>query len=370
MNIGFDAKRAFHNYTGLGNYSRFVIEALMEYCPEHKYTLYTPKKKDNAETAIISKSKIVEVPAQFKLIKSLWRSLFLFHTIGEEKLDIYHGLSNELPAWGGRSVKKVVTIHDLIFLRFPELYPPIDRKIYTWKFSRACKRADLIIAISEQTKSDIIKYFGIAEDKIKVVYQGHHDIFNKTYSTEELNNIKDKYDLPDQYFLNVGTLEKRKNALIILKALSLIKNPLPLVIVGKPTPYMEELQEYINKNELYELVHFKHNVSFSDLPAVYQMSGLFIYPSIFEGFGIPIIEAMRSRVPVITSKGSCFSEAGGDAAYYIDHQDHQALAHYIEKIMADQELQQSMVEKGLNHLKKFTKKKIATDLNKIYNNLL
>jgi len=370
MNIGFDAKRAFHNYTGLGNYSRFIIEALLEHYPENNYTLYTPTKKENDETAVISMSKIVEVPAQFKLIKSLWRSLFLFHTIGEEKLDIYHGLSNELPAWGGTSVKKVVTIHDLIFLRFPELYPPIDRKIYTWKFSRACKRADLIIAISEQTKSDIIKYFGVSKRKIKVVYQGHHDIFNKTYSTEEQNAIKAKYELPDRYFLNVGTLEKRKNALTILKALSLIEKPMPLVIVGKPTSYLEELQEYINKNELQELVYFRNNVSFSDLPAVYQMSSLFIYPSIFEGFGIPIIEAMRSRVPVITSMGSCFSEAGGDAACYIDHQDHQALAEQIEKIMADQELQHSMVAKGLKHLENFSKEKIAYDLNKIYNDLL
>ena len=148
-------------------------------------------------------------------------------------IQLYHGLTNELPLGIHKSgIKTVVSIHDLIFIRFPELYPYFDRKIYKSKFKYACKIADKIIAISQQTKSDIIKYFGIKEEKIEVIYQGCHPIFQKPLPTEELERIKQQYQLPEKYVLNVGTIEKRKNLLSLVKAIKPLED-INLVIVGK-----------------------------------------------------------------------------------------------------------------------------------------
>jgi len=172
MKIGFDAKRAFYNKSGLGNYSRSTIELLTKYYPSHEYVLYTPSTEDAIKFNIPEKVKTFE-PIRFfnKVFKSYWRTFQISNRISEHKLDVYHGLSGELPnkAHKKANTKLIVTIHDLIFLRFPELYKPIDRKFYYQKAKYACEIADRIIAISEQTKSDIIQFLGVEESKIDVV---------------------------------------------------------------------------------------------------------------------------------------------------------------------------------------------------------
>ncbi|MGK7389851.1 MAG: glycosyltransferase family 4 protein [Candidatus Cyclobacteriaceae bacterium M2_1C_046] len=372
MKIGFDAKRAFHNFTGLGNYSRFILHALTQHFPDHDYHLFTPTVKSNDETRqLIDNFKIHQAPAilQKPLLKALWRSFLVNNTAKEEKLDIYHGLSNELPAVLPDNIKKVVTIHDLIFLRYPHLFPLIDRKIYKAKFKSACKKADKIVAISQQTKQDIIEFFDIENEKIEVIYQGCHPNFLKSFSNEDLKQIKEKYGLPSEFILNVGTLENRKNALLILKALKAGGINIPVVLVGKGTPYKKELEQYINENNLKNQVIFLHHVAFKDLPGFYDLASLFIYPSIFEGFGIPVIEALHRNLPVITSKGSCFSEAGGKLAIYIDPTNEEELAKAIKiKLKAGKEFtdQQKLTE----HLSQFSAKKISSDYIKLYNQLV
>lgn len=373
MRIGFDAKRAFYNLSGLGNYSRDTISSLMKNYPENEYYLYTPRKKKQIH--FIGKDnenvKIVYPDGLKRIYQSYWRSISLGNRIGKDKLDIYHGLSNELPANIIQSkTKKIVTIHDLIFMRYPELYHSVDREIYQQKFFEASLAADKIIAMSQQTKDDIISFFHTDENNIEVIYQGCNPVFYELIDKDLRNKIREKYSLPKEYILSVGTLEKRKNALHVLEALSKQKIDMPLVFVGKATNYIKSLNQYIADNKMENRVFFLHNVPTADLPALYQSSKMFIYPSIFEGFGIPILEALNSGTPVITNKYGCFVEAGGDAAIYINPNNPEEIGEAVKSLLDNPEKAKKLVEKGFEHAKQFKQDIIAEKIMCLYKSII
>lgn len=369
MRIGFDAKRAFFNSSGLGNYSRSTIDLLTKYYPSNDYVLFTPSTENAIDFKIRDKVKVVE-PKLFlsRTFKSYWRTFRLAKKIAEHKLDIYHGLSGELPykADMRSDVKLIVTIHDLIFLRYPELYNSVDRKIYYQKSKYACEIADKIIAISEQTKSDIIHFFEINESKIEVVYQGCNPTFHQEVNTKEKIEIAGKYNLPSKYILNVGTVEKRKNSLSILKAIQHAKLDISLIIVGGKTDYQNEVIQYARENALEDQLIIFNDFPFADLPALYQQAEMFIYPSVFEGFGIPIIEALYSGIPVITTKGGVFSETGGFSTIYVEHDNIEKISESICKLLEDEELKNKMIAEGKDYVQKFNEENIATNLMNVY----
>jgi glycosyltransferase involved in cell wall biosynthesis len=372
LRIGFDAKRAFLNNTGLGNYSRSVIKSLASTFPENEYFLYTTKQIQNSRTAAMLSYPGVKVrtPAM-PILKSLWRSRFVVNCLLKDKIDLYHGLSHEIPvSIQNTSIKTVVTIHDLIFLRYPQYYKPADRKIYEMKFRNACKNADKIIAISEQTKRDIIHYFGTDEAKIEVVYQSCDPSFAQQYTTDHLNTIRSTYHLPEKFLLNVGTIEDRKNLMLIVKALSEIPEAVKLVVIGKETPYAMKVKKYLAEHQLKNRVLFLKDIPFSDLPAIYQLAKIFIYPSEFEGFGIPVLEALNAGVPVIAATGSCLEEAGGPASLYVSPTDPKALATAVNKVLQDPNLSNNMITAGKLHAAQFKENAHAENLMRIYKNLL
>lgn len=371
MRIGFDAKRAFYNHSGLGNYSRDVIKTLVHDFPAHEYHLYSPAIK-NAVHFLDSSKVTIGLPtfAKSKILSSYWRSFLLSDRLKKDKIEIYHGLSNELPANINKSgVKSIVTIHDLIFIRHPEWYKPIDCKIYEKKFRYSCEVADKIIAVSKQTKSDLVEFFGIEENKIDIVYQGCNDIFMHEATTRKKTEVKLKYNLPENYLLYVGTIEERKNLLQVVRAIHKGNISSPLVIIGKPTSYLAKIKEYIASHNL-KGITFLHNIPQADLPAIYQNASVFIYPSIFEGFGIPILEALWSKVPVITSMGGCFNEVGGSSSKYIDPKNVDEISHIISELLDDPSLCQSMIDNGYNHAQQFTAKHNAQYIMNIYTNLV
>jgi glycosyltransferase involved in cell wall biosynthesis len=370
MNIGFDAKRAFLNQSGLGNYSRTLIRSLATCFPDNHYSLFTTKNgsTDFFSFASAQKNCSVILPQKFidKRITANWRSYVITELLTKNKIDVYHGLSNELPFNISKfKGKKIVTIHDLIFLRHPELYRFIDRKIYNKKFRSACELADMIIATSEQTKNDIVEFYSADPKKIKVVYQSCDDVFRKEFTKEETQKIQSKYKLPKKYLLSVGTIEKRKNLLATLHALALVKD-IPLVVVGKKKSHFKKVKQFISKNKLQKRVLFLENVPGEDMPAIYRSAEIFIYPSLFEGFGIPILEALTCKTPVITTQGGCFAEAGGKDSIYIDPTNHELLAGEIKRLIASPELRKNMAEKGLEYSKKFLPEVIANEMMKIY----
>jgi len=369
MNIGFDGKRALWNHTGLGNYSRTIINSLLSYYPSNNYYCLAPKINGSFYKDVFAEVNLIENNSKYP--NSLWRSYGIYKDIEKLDLNIYHGLSNELPfSINQTSVKKVVTIHDLIFLRYPKLYKPIDAYIYKKKFEFACNAADVIIAISEQTKRDIIQYFQIPEQKIKIVYQSAAPIFNNIATSELKQKIALKYNLPKKFILNVGTIEERKNGILLINALPKIQQGYDLVFIGKSTSYKSLLENQINKLGLKNKVHFIENVTYEDLPICYQLASVFCYPSKFEGFGIPILEALMTGTPVVACTGSCLEEAGGPNSLYVHPNDAGQLAKYINNIITDSNLSLHMIEQGKIYAQNFDPAIISSQMMEIYNALL
>lgn len=384
MNIAFDAKRAFTNGTGLGHYSRTLIASLAEYFPENEYFLCTPKTSQRFDLADFENMHVL-TPQHFPstIFTAGWRSSWVKNDLKKMDIDLYHGLSHEIPIGIYKTgIKSVVTIHDLIFERYPNQYNAIDVMIYRKKFRYACRHADAVIAISNQTKEDIVQFYKIPMEKISVCYQSCNPSFGDAVSDAEKKRIKKLYQLPDNFFLYVGSIIERKNLLSICKAIHQLKNILtiPLVVIGDGGKYKLQVKKYIQENNLDELVIFlsenlsaKSTHSFqtaADFPSIYQQALCMIYPSIFEGFGIPVLEALCSGLPVITSTVSCLPEAGGNAALYVDPRSPAQIADAMLQIALNKNLRTELIAKGLQHAQNFTQEKCASEMMKVYKQIM
>ena len=307
-------------------------------------------------------------------LASLWRVWGMDNDLRREGIEVFHGLSNELPL----SIRKagcrsVVTIHDLIFLRYPQYYRPIDRIIYNYKFRRACINADRIIAVSEFTKQEIIHFYGIAPDKIEVVYQGCDRIFAQKPSQEQMDEVRQHYHLPQRFLLYVGSIEERKNLLLVAKALRQMKetgtpaDSLPHVVaVGKRTPYTDKLQSFLSIHGLTSSFTFLHGVGYNHLPVLYHLATAFVYPSRIEGFGIPLLEAITASLPAIGCTGSCLEEAGGEGCLYVHPDDAQGMADAIRRVMDDETLRAKMIVRGQQHARQFDEEVLCRELMRVY----
>lgn len=378
MRIGFDAKRAAQNRTGLGNYSRFIIRILSQLNPESQYHLYIPKSSNTPFLVDIPtlSSLYLHFPKSWiwQRLSSLWRVWRVSEDIAKDHIDIYHGLSNELPAGlAKRGIKSVVTIHDVIFRHYPQYYNRADRMIYDYKFKRACHNADHIIAVSNFTKQEIIRFYGIDSEKISVVYQGCDPAFATKVDNAKKHEVAAKYGLPDKYLLYVGSIEERKNLLLVVKALHLINENIKLVAVGKKTAYMDKIRQYVRycgKEGMEDDIIFLHNVPFADLPAIYQLATTFVYPSRIEGFGIPMLEAISAGIPAIGCKGSCLEEAGGPGSIYVSPDNEEEMAVAITKTFHDERLREKMKSMGEVYARRFSDHLLCQDMVNIYNKVL
>lgn len=375
VKVGFDAKRANANRTGLGNYSRFVIGTLADRHPELSLLLYVPRKK-RLETydALLSHPQVAErLPRQGwrSFVKSLWRTFFLASDLQKDGVRLFHGLSNELPAGlSARGIRSVVTIHDLIFLCYPRFYKPVDRLIYTWKFRYACRVADRIVAVSECTKRDIVRFFNIDPGKVEVIYQGCAAEFEAPVPEADLSRVRRTYALPERFILSVGSIEERKNLLLAVKALRHLPDEVHLVAVGRRTKYTERVERYIVRNSLEQRVHLLHRIPFADLPALYRLASVFVYPSRYEGFGIPIIEAISAGLPVVAATGSCLEEAGGDACLYVAPDDECALADAVLRFLEPGEFRETSVRRSREYIRRFGKEEAADRIADLYERVL
>lgn len=372
--IGFDAKRAARNNTGLGNYSRFIITLLTKYSPQNRYYLYTPtSRRPHLLSQVADHTNVCYPHTSFwRRCQSLWRIWGVTRAIAQQRIDLFHGLSNELPLniRQAKHTRSIVTIHDLIFMRYPRYYRFFDRMIYRYKFRKACRNADRIIAVSHCTKRDIIDYWGIPSDKIDVVYQGCANNFKRPVSEKQLQNVREKYELPEQFILYVGSIEERKNLLLAVRALRRLNRPVKLVAIGKRTAYTQRVEQYISTHQMENSVTLLTGISTQELPAFYRLATVFVYPSFFEGFGIPILEALCCGTPVIAAKGSCLEEAGGPGSLYVDPNNPDELTQALERVLDDPHLRRRMIDEGLTHAHHFDDEQLFRNLYNVYEKTL
>lgn len=354
MRIAFDAKRYFHNNTGLGNYSRTLVRGLQQFFPEDDHILYDEK--------------------------AIKRTLNLGMQAAKDSCDIYHGLSNELPfdlhwrdtghprAAGLHTPASVITMHDVCWRTFPEMYHWHDRKLYDWKYGSSCRRADKIIAISESTKRDIIDIYDIPEDRIEVIYQPVGEEFYTKPSTPPADR---------DGILYVGSINQRKNLLCLLQALEIIPkdNRPKLTVVGNGKEYRQRCEAFIAEHDLGNYVEIKGYVnSQEELLSLYATAKAFVFPSFYEGFGLPIVEAALQHTPVITSTASSLPEAAGPDACFIDPNAVDAaeqLAHHIDRLCSDTEFAETVADKCEAYARRvFTPETLTKQVHTLYESLI
>ena len=374
LTIGYDAKRAVSNGTGLGNYCRTLLNDLGTIDTTDSFRLYVPDLgRDDLRSQLDMPRNMSFVTPANKLVKplrSLWRIKGIVNDLKRDGVDIYHGLTGELPlGLSEAGIKSVVTIHDLIFMRCPEYYNPVDVAIYKWKFRNTCKQADRIIAISECTRRDIMELGEIDDSRINVVYQSCGTRFCQQVGEAQKAEVRSRYSLPQRYILFVGTREERKNALLAAQALPYLSDEIHLVLVGRQTAYAKTITSFARQNGLANRIHMLSGVPTSDLYAIYQQAECFVYPSRYEGFGIPVIEAIQSRLPVIACTGSCLEEAGGPDNVYVDPDEPQEMAMAIKSITDNPDAARQIVTRSLDYIRRFENGNVAQEMLNVYRSL-
>ena len=374
LTIGYDAKRAVSNGTGLGNYCRTLLNDLGTIDTTDSFRLYVPDLgRDDLRSQLDMPRNMSFVTPANKLVKplrSLWRIKGIVNDLKRDGVDIYHGLTGELPlGLSEAGIKSVVTIHDLIFMRCPEYYNPVDVAIYKWKFRNAIRQANRIIAISECTRRDIMELGEIDDSRIDVVYQSCDTRFRQQVSPEQKQDVRARYSLPKRYVLFVGTIEERKNALLAAQALPYLSDEIHLVLVGRQTAYAKTIFSFARQNGLANRIHMLSGVPTSDLYAIYQQAECFVYPSRYEGFGIPVIEAIQSRLPVIACTGSCLEEAGGPDNVYVDPDEPQEMAMAIKSITDNPDAARQIVTRSLDYIRRFENGNVAQEMLNVYRSL-
>lgn len=373
--IGYDAKRIVSNNTGLGSYARTLVSSLSAVVDsDWSLRLYAPNKgRDELRQQVKETPNmkfVYPLRVRTRLACDYWRTRGIVKEMLADGVNVYHGLSGELPMGIRKSgIRSVVTIHDLIFMRHPEYYNPIDVWIYKRKFHATCREADRIIAISECTKRDIVELGRVNPDKIDVIYQSFGSQFLRRVSDNEMQTVHALYNLPPRFVLTVGTVEQRKNALLAVKAMELLPEELSLVIIGRHTPYTKEIIKYVKTHNLSDRIMLLNHVPYEHLPAIYQAAEVFAYPSRYEGFGIPIIEAIQSGLPVVACTGSCLEEAGGPHNIYTDPDDTEAFAKGIMSSLQESDGRDERIEQSQEYIRRFEGSDVASQVVEIYKSL-
>lgn len=376
MIIGYDAKRIAYNNTGLGSYGRTLVNDIAEAVqPGTMLNLYTPGTGDDALRRQIKPRTNVRYVYPDNgiggLSRATWRTFGIVKDLVRDGVRLYHGLSGELPVGiKDTGIKTVVTMHDVIFMRHPEWYGWLDRKIYAWKFRKTCREADRIIAISECTKRDVMLYGDVPAEKIDVIYQSCGTRYKLREGEKKLQEVHTAYMLPERYVVSVGTIEERKNIILAVKAMRLLPDEISLVVVGRPSKYAERVKHFVEANGLSRRVRFLHNVPADDLPAIYQMAEACVYPSRYEGFGLPVIEGIQSGLPVVACTGSCLEEAGGNATIYVDPDDVYGMADAIKQSLKGMPERDERIATGMQYISRFENADVARQVIQVYSRLL
>ncbi len=377
--FGYDSKTGIPRRVGSGEYCFELLLNLNKLDKKNNYIIYLPQSptSDLPKESEKWRYNIVKPRKAWTLF-----GLSLEFLLKRSKPDVFFSPTHYLPIFSPK--KSVISILDVSYLRFPQLFKKSDlQQLTIWtKFS--VKKAKKVFTISQASKDDIIEEYGVSKDKIIVTYPGiKSEIQNsksETNSKFKMQNSKllsGKYGINGEYVLFVGTLQPRKNIARLIEAFSRAchpersegsrdsspsaQNDITLVIIGKKGWMYEEILAAPKRFNIENKVKFLGNVTDEDLPAFYKNALCFVLPSLYEGFGLPVLEAMQYGCPVITSNISSLPEAGGDAALYVDPTSVKDIAKNLESIINDEQLRKKLIKKGYEQVKRFSWEKTARE---------
>ncbi len=368
MRIAFNAQLLSAPRFGIWTYVFNLLKGLHELDIANDYTVFSSSDKTD-----IFKNRFNVVRSSFDTsapyTRILWEHLAMPFILNRDNIDIFHNPDHVLPILPVKA-KKIITVHDLSFYKFPGTFPFMKRNYKRALTPRSVCLADKIIAVSSSTKDDLVELFGIDRKKIEVVHIGVSKEFMKIEDIDVLERSREVLGLPEKFILYLGTIEKRKNLERLIDAFVLASRrggfPHKLVIAGKKGWLYEGLLKKIDDNGLKDDIIFVSDIKQSDLPILYNLAELFVYPSIYEGFGLPVIEAMACGTPVITSNTSSLPEVAGDAAALIDPYNIEEIAHNISEILHDEERRKKMSEMGIERAGSFTWERCARNTMEVY----
>jgi glycosyltransferase involved in cell wall biosynthesis len=368
MRIGINASKIYDVHTGVGRYTSNLSRSILKTSSKNDYYLYTPGRVGKTARSNIEGTDF-EKPAvsiQNNTLRILWEQMVLPMYSRKDRLDLFHYTDHALSLLF-RKCPIIITVHDIAYLRLPNLLNT-SRKVYKKNILQiSIRKAKIIIADSYATKEDIIEYFGIREEKIRVIHLGVESRFRP------INNVEDfrlKNNLPSKMILNVGTLEPRKNVVSLIKAFRKLREmgfeDVKLVIAGNKGWLYQEIFKEVGQSGLKQEILFLGVVRDKDLPLLYNCADIFVYPSLYEGFGLPPLEAMACGVPVITSNTSSLPEVIGDAGIMVDPTDINSLCESMYILLKDKELWNRMRNMGLERSKLFSWDNTAEKILKVY----
>lgn len=366
--MGFNVNDILGSPAGIGRYTNNLVTNILKIDKDNKYFLFSPKRLPKRLRYKFSIYKNCHLIESNNPITQLWLQSIVPYLLKRHQIDLFHS-SNSTNFIG--SVKRIVTIHDVIYKRYPQYFTKktiLNLQIAFWMVS---KKAHYIIANSETTKNDIIKFLKIPESKIKVIYLGVDDNFKIIKDKDLLNKIDEKYGLTKNFILSMGTLEPRKNILTILRAFYKTKarNNYKLILVGKRGWFFKEIFRLINQLKMEKYVKYLGYVDDVDLPLILNLASLFVYIPFFEGFGLPVLEAMKCGVPVITSNVSSIPETINGAGVLVSPTNIDELAQEIDLILENEKLRQNMISKGLKQAQKYSWEKAANQIIELFNSI-
>lgn len=367
MKIGIDIRPLRDTMTGIGRYLYKLLEELSICDTENQYRLFYSNIKGNRPAGLPRSANMEVLSYRWpgKMITALWAySQFPVAETFLGDIDVFHAPCFQVPPV--RNCATVFTIHDLIPITNPELAIPSAIRHFRPRIKHYARRADIIVAISRATASDIVENLGVQEDKIEVLYQGTTMLQKAT--TEEVGALREKFGLDRDYILFVGRIEPRKNLPRVLKAFEIsgLYRDLDLVLAGPPGWHMSQFNEAFNFLSCRDSVRILDYVQDRDLAALYSGARLFVFASLKEGFGLPILEAMSVGCPVLTSNCSSMPEVAGDAALYVDPFDIDSISNGLLKIANDSELRSRLSRSGKERVAEFTWEKTAEKMIQIY----
>lgn len=378
MKIGIDIRVIGKKRTGDEAYFSGLVKNLVAADKENKYYLYTdrdPKKDSNLAREI----ERLALGPNFKIIflnspnRFWWNLWALPNYLRQNPVDIFH-TQYIAPFWLPKNIKLVLTIHDISFSFFPKYIKKSDLFFLKTLLPRSIKRAEKIITVSQNERREIIDFYKVPAEKVDFAYNGvDYEKFTKDFSNEEKEKVRKKYGLPGNFLLYIGTLQPRKNIPVLVEALKILSDKynllaLKLVLTGnrKSHNFDKKIDEVIKKYSLQENVIFPGWIDEEDKPVLYKLAQCFVFPSFYEGFGIPIVEAMAAGIPVISSNASCFPEVGRNAALYADPQNAEEFSEKIRQALADENLRDDLIKRGQEIAKEYSWQKTAEKILAVY----
>ena len=371
MRIGIDATALPPEPVGAGTYIIQLVRALADSDSDHEWVVFAHRSRIELFGEMPGRTmEWIPIRDKSPFQRLIWEQTTLPTVAKQTRLDILHSLHYTRP--NRLECASVVTFHDMTFFLYPQLHTLPKRTFFPVAIRSSARRANALIAVSETTRQDTIRLLNVSPEKIFTCPNGVSPDFHPISDASRLEACRNKYHLPENFILYLGTIEPRKNLPILLRAFHRLVQEgagLHLVITGKHGWMVEQVRDTIRELHLDRLIHFTGYIPADDLPIVYNLARTFVYPSLYEGFGLPPLEAMACGIPVIASAIPAIQELVGDAGVLFPPQDEEALFQALRMVVEDPSLQAKLSKKGRERSQQFTWKRCAQATLEVYQHL-